>query len=483
MNSSLSIPSWRFLNSSATLLHTLPRNNKSTRTFYLQGIQAIRLHSSTSAAEVRATNSHPTGGGAASQATKASEQSKRTMSIFADPNQRDLRSYQRRKATAVSLQQMRAMTSPKALLKTCDSLAEELRIRFAHHLRDFERLPTDLSNTDAVQHVRKQYQSFFDELCKQRRVVTDEEHIEFCQRIESINKRDSRTLFAMALGIQEWRRSTDESHCPSRLGEDPSLVAADVARRLDHIFTARLSVRLLIGQHVDAMKGGSRIRKHIRIMDVARDAAAAAEAMCKREFGMAPRVDFIEAWGSEVRMTYVKSHLQHILFELLKNSMRAVVEQHAGEEGVKCRRQLTLPRSHTPVVEGQEGQVVLPTVRVVVSGGDEDVVIKVSDLGGGVPRSEMSNIWSYQYTTADAKKRDAMLSQHAELERELEMRYQTFHENFYGLGYGLPTARAFARYFGGDLSLYCTEGWGTDAYVHLKRLESTAVEGIRVLPD
>ena len=48
------------------------------------------------------------------------------------------------------------------------------------------------------------------------------------------------------------------------------------------------------------------------------------------------------------------------------------------------------------------------------------------------------------------------------------------------MGYGLPIARVFARYFGGDLNIVSTEGWGTDAYIYINRLESTSVE---VLPD
>ena len=39
-----------------------------------------------------------------------------------------------------------------------------------------------------------------------------------------------------------------------------------------------------------------------------------------------------------------------------------------------------------------------------------------------------------------------------------------------GLGYGLPISRAYARYFGGDLSIMSMEGYGTDAFVHLSRL-------------
>ena len=39
-----------------------------------------------------------------------------------------------------------------------------------------------------------------------------------------------------------------------------------------------------------------------------------------------------------------------------------------------------------------------------------------------------------------------------------------------GLGYGLPIARNYARYFGGDLTLMSMEGYGTDSYIYLSRL-------------
>ena len=39
--------------------------------------------------------------------------------------------------------------------------------------------------------------------------------------------------------------------------------------------------------------------------------------------------------------------------------------------------------------------------RLVVAEGGEDVTIKVSDEGGGIPRSGMPNIWSYLYSTAN----------------------------------------------------------------------------------
>jgi pyruvate dehydrogenase kinase 2/3/4 len=52
-----------------------------------------------------------------------------------------------------------------------------------------------------------------------------------------------------------------------------------------------------------------------------------------------------------------------MLFELLKNSLRAVVERY-----------------------GVENEDHYPPIRVVVVEGQEDITIKISDEGGGIPR-------------------------------------------------------------------------------------------------
>ena len=42
-----------------------------------------------------------------------------------------------------------------------------------------------------------------------------------------------------------------------------------------------------------------------------------------------------------------------------------------------------------------------------------------------------------------------------------------------GFGYGLPTSRLYAQYFGGDMQCISMDGYGTDMYVYLNRLGDT----------
>lgn len=94
--------------------------------------------------------------------------------------------------------------------------------------------------------------------------------------------------------------------------------------------------------------------------------------------------------------------------------------------------------------------------------GKEDICVKISDRGGGIPRSESHCLFKYMYSTAP--KPSSLTDTDAHL------------VPLAGYGYGLPISRLYARYFHGDLSLQSCEGYGTDAVIYLKALSDEANE-------
>lgn len=129
------------------------------------------------------------------------------------------------------------------------------------------------------------------------------------------------------------------------------------------------------------------------VHQIAREAIENATYVCEEHYGLfkGPPVQLI--CPKDLNFMYVPSHLvrsvflslpsrfetrlidffsqNHVLFEVLKNSLRAVVETH----GVDCEN--------------------YPPVKVIVAEGNEDITIKISDEGGGIPRSALPLVWTF----------------------------------------------------------------------------------------
>ncbi|KAF3911483.1 hypothetical protein ABW20_dc0106631 [Dactylellina cionopaga] len=257
----------------------------------------------------------------------------------------------------------------------------------------------------------------------------------FTQTLKTIKKRHDPVLTTVALGINEYKRRRQ------RTGID-----ATIQSFLDRFYMSRIGIRMLIGQHV-ALNEQPREEDHVGIIctktnvkELAEEAIDNARFICGSYYGLfqAPQVQLV--CKDDVNFMYVPGHLSHMLFETLKNSLRAVVETH-----------------------GVDNEDDFPPVKVIVAQGKEDITIKISDEGGGIPRSAIPLVWTYMYTTVDKT---------PDIEPDFDK--NDFKAPLAGFGYGLPISRLYARYFGGDLKLISMEGYGTDVYLHLNRLSTSS---------
>ena len=156
--------------------------------------------------------------------------------------------------------------------------------------------------------------------------------------------------------------------------------------------------------------------------------------------------------------------MEHILFELLKNAIRATVENYYAGAYLKNASDHVLKDNG------------MPAIKLVVSKGDYDVSIKISDEGGGIKRKTLPKIWSYQYSTApyvvppSSSAETGAIELNTNIHTKEDIEFITFRQNFFGGGFGLPIARVFSRYFGGELKVFSVEGFGTDAFVYIPHL-------------
>nr|XP_060636817.1 pyruvate dehydrogenase (acetyl-transferring) kinase isozyme 2, mitochondrial-like isoform X2 [Anolis sagrei ordinatus] len=201
---------------------------------------------------------------------------------------------------------------------------------------------------------------------------------QFTNALVTIRNRHNDVVPTMAQGVIEYKEA---------YGDDP-VSNQNIQYFLDRFYLSRISIRMLINQHTLIFDGSTNPAhpKHIgsidpncNVSEVVRDAYDMAKLLCDKYYMTSPDLEIQEVNANQldqsIHMVYVPSHLYHMLFELFKNAMRATVESHESS-----------PR--------------LPPIKVMVALGNEDLSIRMSDRGGGVPLRKIERLFSYMYSTA-----------------------------------------------------------------------------------
>ncbi|XLR38565.1 hypothetical protein S83_023225, partial [Arachis hypogaea] len=243
----------------------------------------------------------------------------------------------------------------KNLLLSAQFLHSELPVRIARRSIELENLPCGLSKKPAVLKVRDWYLDSFRDLRSFREIKDMSDEKEFTKIIKAIKVRHDNVVPTMALGVSQLKRTMNANTAI----EDHT----EIHEFLDRFFLSRIGIRMLIGQHLELHKPNPNpncvgcIHKKMSPLDVTRNAIEDARAMCYREYGNAPEVTI---YGDpDFTFPYVPSHLHHMVFELVKNSLRAIQERFMDDDRVA------------------------PPIRIIIADGIEDVTIK------GVPQAKI----------------------------------------------------------------------------------------------
>lgn len=343
-------------------------------------------------------------------------------------------------------------------LQSAQFLRRELPIRLAHRIMDLDQVPL-MRDMPSVQRVKGIYIDSFMDLLQNIvptiRTAHDEEF--FARNLHALYEKHSNVLIEMARGAYELRqavrrgqidmedynnagsRSTTTTTSEQQRGgfsassptwhrADPSLTLLQQQQEedefermtichdfLDRFYTSRIGIRVLAGHYL-ALRGPARphhvgmVCKETSPHEIVQRVILDATGMCERQYGVAPAIR-VEG-NLDLTFPYIPTYLHYILLELLKNALRATAERHRTS-------------------------LFLPPVTVVIADGrnNEDVVIKIMDEGGGIPRSQVNKVWSYLYTTADPTVQENFVGDRA-----------TDHGDqspIAGLGYGLPVSFSF----------------------------------------
>ncbi|KAI6047160.1 branched-chain alpha-ketoacid dehydrogenase kinase [Pisolithus marmoratus] len=370
------------------------------------------------------------------------------------------------------------------LIKSANYVRTELPVRIAHRIRDLQTLPYVIVTQPEIAKVYELYWSAFEKFRRFPQINNLSDNSKFCDLLETLLDEHAPVIPSLSLGL-----SLCSPHLP------PDSLDSFMSRML----ISRISRRVLAEHHLALSKSLGRNSldsedPHVGIiftaLDVKRSIVECAYLLRSRTHGIEDDNGEVipnRGWSEVVvegqldtRFAYIREHLEYILFELLKNAMRAT--------GLKHPHDTTLPPIYATIVAGKN-----------------DVNIRISDQGGGLYSNGIqspSDLFSFSHIrnamrmddnrigalrSASSRGVKATVAEQIGGWQVVEEGDRNAKDPERGagiaphqrMGLGLPMSNIFATYFGGSLQLVSLDGWGTDTYLHLPKL-GTNLEGIEV---
>ena len=121
-----------------------------------------------------------------------------------------------------------------------------------------------------------------------------------------------------------------------------------------------------------------------------------------------------------------------------------------------------------------------PPIEVLICEAPQQVMIRISDQGGGIPRELLPFLWSFskgprsQERRASLEQTPTWVGTMQELQSPTNgtssLRHLVTRDPNLRLGMGLPMSKVYAEYWGGDLGLHSLEGYGVDAFLKISKI-------------
>ncbi|KAI8092791.1 mitochondrial pyruvate dehydrogenase kinase [Halteromyces radiatus] len=351
----------------------------------------------------------------------------------------------------------------KATLRDCALYARtELPVRLARRVRAFQTLPFIVGTNPYIKEIYKLYYDSFEMLEQYSHSRDDADDMEFAEKLKNLVERHTDNIPTLARGFLECKQYMNNH---------------DMATFLDDMIKARIGIRLIaeqcivLTQHsqthmtpIDMSDNATKTNGYIGIIDtqlqpsqLVQHCANFVAELCEFNYGQSPET--IINGHTDTKFTYVPVHLEYILTELLKNSYRATVE-HAKEIG------LLDP----------------PPIEVTISQSKEEIGIRIRDQGSGINEEDLSKVFEYSYTTVTRPGDEEYGDDDSSIFSGMALMAMQSGVGgpLAGLGYGLPLARMYARYFGGSLTLVSMNGYGCDVFLKLKHIDESLAEGLEI---
>lgn len=382
-------------------------------------------------------------------------------------------------ARPVSLRQLavfgRKLTEEK-LIQGANYIVEEMAIRLAHRILDMQRMPYRVMSNPHMTQVFEKYTLAFDRCRKFGKIKDMEDNARFCVLIADLLDKHGNIVPDLIVGVKEIVRTS--SH------EDDGPMLDQFMRTM---LMSRISRRVIAEQHYSLTQAFNRgqtnddkdnsyigeVFLQCRPSELLQTSIKTVTDSIRASFPGTDMPIFEIEGDVDTAFPYLRSHIDYILGEILRNSVEASI--------------LSAQRQGTPV----------KPILISVSSTNENVFIRVSDQGGGIPLKELPSIWSFAKPMSD---NDPLLftgkvalalpieALH-EIDQQIKstplyMRTESDNEvhtrdTMTKLGIGIALARVYAEYWGGAFEIHSLENYGCDSLLRISRL-GTKLEQLHV---
>lgn len=295
------------------------------------------------------------------------------------------------------------------LLEQSKFLYNELSVRLSHRVFDLMKLPYGIPSIPEIKNVISLYSNSFQRI-QSSKLPTNHEDIEgFTNLIENIKFRHNNLENSIAQGLA--------------VINDPLIDYSLINNELNRFFISRIGIRTLISQQIETIKNNRNIFSMCNFKNIVINSINNVNYISEFTLDNIPEISI--NCRDDINLPYIESHLEYIITEILKNSYVAHDKCNSND-----------------------------SIRIDVSEGESDIIIRISDKGGGFPFNDIENTLSFSYTTNKVD--------FSKVSEQMKI--------ISGYGFGLPMSKLYAQYFGGELYVNPIENIGTDVYIYINKL-------------
>lgn len=257
------------------------------------------------------------------------------------------------------------------------------------------------------------------------------------------------TIYSLSIGLQE-------------INNDNHIDNHSVYNFLNEHLHNRTCMKLIAQHYIQLMNQRNHqneigiIHKNIPIAQIIKHNYDFVSDLCNLKYDtlQLPKLNFQN--GLEINFTHVPIIIEYVITEILKNSMRATIENNKTKSVYTDNQSIDIN---------------------IWKNFDSELTIKISDHGGGVSPDIEDKIFNYSYTTANTTKHmitEPNMGHPTTFETETSnmniadySQQDTNLKNIAGMGFGLPLCQIYLNLFQSNIHIQSLYGHGTDVYIHL----------------